>query len=946
MSNALVTLSPSPGTPWSIVLPLLGGRPGSQRAGLVTGPCPIHKGAPLWITGTEGAPVFKCPQGCTEEAIYAWLKVERPAPSASLASEPSSAVALEQVPGLALSIGQGRQGTRSRSVPVAAAGTSLAASLAALPALHESWLSLHTWREGRCGEDWISASGTVVDLDHYIADAATSRGRRKAPPPDALRAAILGVIDRGQLPGTVFHHTTNGERIYFLFTAPVTDSALYQRAYYGAVAQVAGALMSACVPLADADGLNGYKIDPSVEDLGQFFWSPRATVNGTKRNAAPIILREPPFSAAELADQAPAEEAPTSAAAAISKPGATSFSTLNQARDEFNRQNTPAGGWGKPGLGSCPACGHNDCFGLLKKVPSKWACFSDNHVVDVGQRGDGCWWGDALDMAAHAAGRSPTEHLRKEGYLTPRDRVQRTEDAPVPAPKSRVVGEDNGDEPRIASLTGWPDLIPFDRPMVPAFPTEVLPDWQRLLVEAAAVETETAPDLGALAVLSAQATACARKFQVEQRPGFLQPVALWTLSLLKSGGRKSRVFSLSTDPLSAWQKQRGDELREQIATEQSRKRRLQEQLKRAERAAATAKSQDLRKVAEVEADDLAHRLATCEVTREPILFITEGTPERIEELLCEQGERLAVLSDENGMLDLLGGRYSKGSPNLSNLNKAHDGGAIRVARKKRDDGSGGDRMLEHALVTFGLSVQPDLVFAQLRTQSAFFASGFAWRFLFALVPSSLGYRTQRTATTPAAVIDGYCDRMRELLQLPTPALADLPTVRMTLDATEALRAWEVSIEPLYREGRELGHLESWASKLASRLCRIAALFHAAEQRSAPWDVPISLETMHRALRLAPYFIAHVQAVAFELNADQSVRLARKALEWVQRERRTTFSKRELQKVLANNGEAEVLTRPLSILRARGFIRGPVKKLTGGRASELYYVNPAALETAS
>jgi len=30
-----------------------------------------------------------------------------------------------------------------------------------------------------------------------------------------------------------------------------------------------------------------------------------------------------------------------------------------------------------------------------------------------------------------------------------------------------------------------------------------------------------------------------RKLMVEQRPGFVQPLALWTLSLLKSGGRYS-----------------------------------------------------------------------------------------------------------------------------------------------------------------------------------------------------------------------------------------------------------------------------------------------------------------------------------------------------------------------------------------------------------------------
>ena len=49
---------------------------------------------------------------------------------------------------------------------------------------------------------------------------------------------------------------------------------------------------------------------------------------------------------------------------------------------------------------------------------------------------------------------------------------------------------------------------------------------------------------------------------------------------------------------------------------------------------------------------------------------------------CEYGGRMAVLSDENAMIELLAGRYSRGAPHLSSLNTAHDGGRIRVARKR------------------------------------------------------------------------------------------------------------------------------------------------------------------------------------------------------------------------------------------------------------------------
>jgi hypothetical protein len=305
---------------------------------------------------------------------------------------------------------------------------------------------------------------------------------------------------------------------------------------------------------------------------------------------------------------------------------------------------------------------------------------------------------------------------------------------------------------------------------------------------------------------------------------------------------------------------------------------------------------------------------------------------------------MAVLSDENAMIELLSGRYSRGAPHLSSLNTAHDGGRIRVGRKRRQDGMTGDRMQEHALVTFGLSVQPDRLFSELREHNAFFDSGFAWRFLFALVRSTLGERTHRTPSTSEEVRLEYSDGLVRMLELPIPEGLNFPILRLDPEATEALWHWEADAhEPRLRPAGDLSTLESWGSKLASRLCRIAALFHCAECRTSPWDTSMSLATMERALRLAPYFIAHAKAVAFELNADPDMHRARRTAAWLRREQRHRFSRRDLHKAVANNDASKVLDRPLAILEERGFIR-PAPKEVGqtGRPSLEFLVNPLAL----
>lgn len=253
----------------------------------------------------------------------------------------------------------------------------------------------------------------------------------------------------------------------------------------------------------------------------------------------------------------------------------------------------------------------------------------------------------------------------------------------------------------------------------------------------------------------------------------------------------------------------------------------------------------------------------------------------------------------------------------------------------------GVSLQEHAVVTFGLSVQPDRLFSELREHDAFFDSGFAWRFLFALVRSTLGEPTHRTPSTPEDVRNEYNEGLRRMLNLPLPAGLDFPVLHLEQDATETLLQWEAgALEPRLKPTGDLAGLESWASKLPSRLCRIAALFHCAEHPTDPWNRSLTVATMERALRLAPYFIAHAKAVAAELNADENLRRARRAVEWLRRERRAQFKRRDLHKAIANNEGAEVLDRPLRILEDRGFIRAATKEPgRTGRPSAEFVVNP-------
>ena len=113
--------------------------------------------------------------------------------------------------------------------------------------------------------------------------------------------------------------------------------------------------------------------------------------------------------------------------------------------------------WGRA-HGTCPACGHHECFGRQGEAPDRWVCYSASHA-GPGIRGNGCWHGDALDLAAYAAGLSPVTLLVRDDYLEP----SRTRGGAARAPDQPTVAEDTDDGPPIPVRARLPVIQANDR---------------------------------------------------------------------------------------------------------------------------------------------------------------------------------------------------------------------------------------------------------------------------------------------------------------------------------------------------------------------------------------------------------------------------------------------------------------------------------------------------
>jgi hypothetical protein len=331
---------------------------------------------------------------------------------------------------LSITVGEGKNRPQGKLLQLESPTVeALAQALEEQPSRFERWWSTHTWeRAYRNGAKWLASCGVGVDLDHH-GDAG-----EHCPPPLELARALEELAVAGGLPGNLFHATPRGARVVFVFPDGARDRDQFQAACRAASAQIASAL-------AERE-LFAFQVDQSaLEDLARLLFTPRAVVHGVTREAQVVLMRSESYAVAELAAAAPPPTPvePATRAAAPRKPRTAKHAvSLDEAIARFNADHpidAPRSD------GDCPMCGHRGCFGRFPDDLERWACFSTNHD-QIGVRGSKCWHGDALDLAAHAAGVERVAVLRREGYLPDRPPSARAPQPPPPdAPPNWVEEE-------------------------------------------------------------------------------------------------------------------------------------------------------------------------------------------------------------------------------------------------------------------------------------------------------------------------------------------------------------------------------------------------------------------------------------------------------------------------------------------------------------------------
>lgn len=473
----------------------------------------------------------------------------------------------------------------------------------------------------------------------------------------------------------------------------------------------------------------------------------------------------------------------------------------------------------------------------------------------------------------------------------------------------------------------WSAPVPLDEEVLPLFPVECLPPVMGDYVKAVAEAVQVPVDMTAVAALVTCALCVQKKFLVKGKENWLEPLNLYALVVAPPAERKSAVMQAMTKFVHEYERDRNDFLKMDIERNRIKRNILSQAVKNLEGKAAKAAKDVTPEMVFAKQQELLG----LEVIN-PLRFLADDcTPEVLVSLLAENDGRMAVVSAEGGIFEILNGRYSQ-SVNIDVFLKAHAGDSIRIDRKGRPS-----EYIPHPALCVLLTIQP-VVLDGLMSNNDFRGRGLTARFLYSIPQSKVGSRSFDTPTIPHLYEVDFKAMIRSLLDIEqgsTPQLIKLSPEALDLSAEFAAR-----LEPQLKG--ELETIGDWAGKLHGAILRIAGVLHCVENREESGNVPITAQTMQAAIEIGNYFLAHAQAAYSLMGADEQVQGAKYILRQLEKEKYAEITRTQLTRLCKNRfRKADDANPALELLEEYGYIRKVLReyKGTGRKPDPKYIINP-------
>lgn len=476
---------------------------------------------------------------------------------------------------------------------------------------------------------------------------------------------------------------------------------------------------------------------------------------------------------------------------------------------------------------------------------------------------------------------------------------------------------------------------PPDTSKLPTFPVDQLPPVLCDFAQAVAENIQVSVDMPALQVLAVMALCLQGKFIINPKPGWVEPLNLYAVTVARPSDRKSPTVQACTRHLREWALEENAQ-RRPLVDEYNMKRailtkRITGMIEQASK--PTSKGKAL-----VNTDDiteLQYQLADLE--REQVKYLRlladDVTPEALISLMAENGGKMAIVSDEGGIFDIAAGRYSDRA-NLDVFLKAYTGAAIQIDRKGRSPES-----MDHATLTMSLTIQPAVLEAVMGN-GEFSGRGFLARFLCSLPVSTVGHRSYEVGHVPHEVEAAYNQLQDTLLTIEDTGEARI--IKLSPEAHRESKRFFEALEP--RLLSDLEEIEEWAGKYHGQIMRIAGIIHCCLYGREAAKEPVSLDTIQRAEAIGEYFLEHA-LVAFRIGGlanRPEEKDAKYIWKRLKADGRMELSKGDLQRLCQIFSAAEDMEPGLKVLEDCGYLYvETVKTGKRGKPPQIIHVNPEA-----
>ena len=487
-----------------------------------------------------------------------------------------------------------------------------------------------------------------------------------------------------------------------------------------------------------------------------------------------------------------------------------------------------------------------------------------------------------------------------------------------------------------------------NRNKISTFPVSAFPTVIAEYVTDLSDSLQVSEDMVSVCVLGIISLCVQGTFYIQPKPGWIEPLNLYTVTIAKPSERKTPVLKEASEPVYKFVDEENQRRKPEYDKYIVEKNILTKKYNSMMEAASKPFGKNKMNVSVDDVMEVKAQLSNLEEEAVTMLklIVDDVTTEALVRVLQENEERISVVSAEGGIFGTMAGRYSN-QPNIDIFLKGYSGEPYDSERMTRKGES-----LKKPLITIVLLVQPKVINDAMQSDE-FRDRGLLARFLYSIPDSKVGSRVYEPRPVDPKKKEAYFNLVNELLSISSGGFKPESNL-IRLDEEAFLLSKNFFDEIEKHLASDFEDIEDWAGKLHGQTMRIAGILHCIEHGISASVIPVNCKTMFNAISIGRYFLDHAMTV-FQMSgigipkAEKDAKYILKRIkEMLSQNTQNTLKLnfRDLHQSCRGHFEAREDMQPaLKELEERNYIKIITEKSGGrGRPKEFIFINPQYLQS--